>query len=86
MRNDIPKHRFSRLPVNLPPRGLSRDEAAAYFGISTTLFDRLVGEGRMPRPIRIYGRLVWDRSRLDSAFEALSDHPSAANDPWGDAA
>ena len=41
------------LPRALPPRGLSRLEAAAYIGVSPTLFDMLVKDGRMPEPKRI---------------------------------
>jgi hypothetical protein len=36
------------LPPSLPPRGLSRAEAAAYVGVSTSLFDIMVADGRMP--------------------------------------
>lgn len=56
-----------------PPRGLSRDEAARYVGISATKFDELVKSRRMPRPKRIDSRVVWDRLALDAAF---SDLPS----------
>jgi len=35
------------------PRGLSRSQAAAYVGIGTTLFDRLVATGVMPQPREI---------------------------------
>lgn len=76
----------SPLPANLPPCGLSRLEAAAYLGISASLFDRLVKEGVLPKPIALSGRVVWDRLRLDSVFEALSDLASVADDPWGNAA
>jgi predicted DNA-binding transcriptional regulator AlpA len=44
-----------------PPRGLSREAAACYIGVGTTTFDRLVDERRMPKPIRIGKRVVWDR-------------------------
>src|SRR5262252_2990104 len=54
-----------QLPPSLPPRGLSRSEAAAYLGISASLFDELVKDGRMPPPKRINSRTVWDRKRLD---------------------
>lgn len=78
--------RSETLPTNLPPRGLSRVEAAAYVGISATKFDELVSTGRMPAPKRIDGRVVWDRLRLDAAFEALPDESNYADDPWGSAA
>jgi predicted DNA-binding transcriptional regulator AlpA len=59
------------LPPSLPPRGLSRVQAAAYVGISPTLFDEMVVDGRMPKPVRINARTVWDRVKLDEAFAAL---------------
>lgn len=61
------------LPPSLPPRGLQREVAAAYVGISATKFDQLVQEGRMPQPKRVDGRKVWDRHALDLAFDALPD-------------
>lgn len=59
------------LPPSLPPRGLSRTQAAAYIGVSPGLFDEMVRDGRMPGPKRINARTVWDRNQLDAAFEAL---------------
>jgi predicted DNA-binding transcriptional regulator AlpA len=59
------------LPTSLPPRGLSRVQAAAYIGVSVSLFDELVKDQRMPKPVRINARLVWDRLQLDEAFAAL---------------
>lgn len=75
--------------LKIEPRGLGRDDAAAYIGISPRKFDELVADGRMPRPRRIDGRLVWDRRGLDAAFDEL---PVATRDgnvtapglqPWG---
>jgi predicted DNA-binding transcriptional regulator AlpA len=71
------------LPSNLAPRGLSREAAALYIGVGTTLFDRLVRTRQMPRPTHIGGRRVWDRVKLDQAFEALSGTTPAA-DPWSE--
>ena len=64
----------------LEPRGLNRVQAAAYVGVSPTLFDEMVEDGRMPQPKKINSRSVWDRRRLDEAFEALpnKDDPN----PW----
>ena len=70
------------LPASLPPRGLSRAEAAAYVGVGTTLFDAMVRDGRMPALKRIHARVVWDRHRLDKAFEALPDEDGQADDIW----
>jgi predicted DNA-binding transcriptional regulator AlpA len=77
------KHR-DLLPSSLPPRGLSREQAAVYVGVSPTLFDELVADGRMPRPKRINRRLVWDRLQLDAAFSALPNEgeEDRADDPW----
>jgi hypothetical protein len=79
------RSRHEILPASLPPRGLSREEAAAYVGVGATKFDEMVLDGRMPLPKRIDGRKVWDRLRLDSAFAALptegGDEP-AAGDVW----
>lgn len=60
-----------RVAFPLPPRGLQREVAAGYVGISATKFDEMVADGRMPRPKRIDGRKVWDRAALDVAFDAL---------------
>lgn len=81
MRRDI-------LPSSLPPRGLSRVEAAAYVGVSPSLFDAMVRDRRMPRPKRINARLVWDRLRLDAAFAALpdGDGDAASANPWDERA
>lgn len=60
-------------PLSYPPRGMSRDEAARYIGVSATKFDELVEDGRMPSPKKIDGRVVWDRLRLDAAFSELDE-------------
>lgn len=75
--------RYMALPPMLAPRGLGREAAAAYVGISSTKFDTLVLDGRMPKPKRIDGRRVWDRFVLDEAFSALPDDQSASTcRPW----
>ena len=70
------------LPASLAPRGLSRVQAAAYIGVSPSLFDEMVHDERMPKPIRINSRVLWDRMQLDEAFACLSDTKDG-NDPWG---
>jgi predicted DNA-binding transcriptional regulator AlpA len=75
---------LKQLPLSLPPRGLSRCEAAAYVGVSPSLFDQMVKDGRMPQPKRINNRTVWDRHRLDVAFEVLPD--SNNQNPWDEVA
>jgi predicted DNA-binding transcriptional regulator AlpA len=71
---------INRLQLSLAPRGLSRGQAAAYIGVGVTKFDQMVDDGRMPRPKRIDGRLVWDRVKLDEAFEELDDDRGPKNE------
>ncbi len=56
-----------------PRRGLRREEAAAYLGFSARKFDELIADGRMPKPKRIDGVVIWDIHRLDLAFDSLPD-------------
>jgi predicted DNA-binding transcriptional regulator AlpA len=75
--------RHDALPGTLAPRGLSRLAAAAYVGVSPSLFDEMVRDGRMPPPKMINSRLVWDRFELDAAFDELPDKAqAAADDDW----
>jgi predicted DNA-binding transcriptional regulator AlpA len=60
-------------PYAYAPRGLAREEAARYVGIGATKFDEMVKDGRMPKPKRIDGRVVWDRVKLDAFFTDLPD-------------
>jgi hypothetical protein len=63
-------------------RGLNRVEAARYVGVSPVTFDKLVTKGKMPRPLKVFARRIWDRRRLDQAMDALAlDDDDAAN-PW----
>jgi hypothetical protein len=75
--------RRSTLPEGALPRGFSRTQAAAYIGVSPTLFDEMVRDGRMPGPKRINSRTVWDRWALDLAFDALpEDNSRGSDDTW----
>ncbi|TGN86699.1 hypothetical protein EOW77_0019010 [Bradyrhizobium yuanmingense] len=65
--------RGSTLPPSLPPRGLSRVQAAEWVGVSPSTFDKMVADRQMPRPKRIGGRVIWDLKQLDCAFTALDD-------------
>lgn len=77
---DPAPRRHAALPPTLAPRGLSRVEAAAYIGLSTSKFDELVESGVMPRPKAVGTRKLWDRHRLDEAFDNLPDETEA--NPW----
>lgn len=66
-------------PLPLPePRGLRREHAAQYVGVSPAKFDELIREGRMPPPVKFGARVVWDRAMLDRAWDSLS---GAGGDP-----
>ena len=69
-------------PNHQPRRGLRRDDAALYCGLSPSTFDRWVEDGAMPQPIRRGGVVLWDVHRIDRAFEALSDDRDETS-PWG---
>ncbi|AYO83692.1 helix-turn-helix transcriptional regulator [Methylobacterium brachiatum] len=64
-----------------PRRGLRREESARYVGVSASKFDEMVRDGRMPKPKRIDGCVVWDLRRLDLAWDALGGDDAGTN-PW----
>ena len=66
--------------LSIEPRGLKRVHAAAYVGVSPSLFDEMVADGRMPHPKQVNSRKVWDRRELDVSFDALPKKEAA--DPW----
>jgi predicted DNA-binding transcriptional regulator AlpA len=61
------------LPRSVTPRGLNGVQAAEYVGVGAALFDQMVRDGRMPKPFKVNTRTLWDRQKLDAAFDALSD-------------
>lgn len=67
-----------------PRRGLSREEAAIYVGISASKFDELVKVGRMPKAKKIGSRRLFDMRALDLAFDDLPSEDSAHSEdnPW----
>jgi predicted DNA-binding transcriptional regulator AlpA len=69
----------------VPRRGLSREEAAMYCGIGTTSFDRLVADGRMPKPFRIGNRVLWDIRKIDLRIDELSHDDDTGKSSWEDA-
>ncbi len=74
-----PQRRERLSARGLPRRGLHREEAALYVGVSPSKFDSLIAAGMMPKPKRIPSenpaavrkRTVWDIHALDRAFDAL---------------
>lgn len=65
------------------PRGLSREEAASYVGLGTSFFDQLIAEGKLPKPIRLGKRTIWDLRDLDAAFDSFKDSmPDLEPNEW----
>jgi|SRR5215469_3781461 len=61
------------LPINLPKRGLSKDEAAEYCGVSVNTLSR-----HGPNATRIGDRVVYDRRVLDRWLDELAGLTSGA--------
>jgi hypothetical protein len=57
----------SYLPINLPKRGLSREEAAEYCGVSVNTLGR-----HGPAPTKIGDRTIYDRRVLDRWLDELA--------------
>ncbi|WP_244488066.1 hypothetical protein [Aureimonas sp. Leaf454] len=64
----------TKMPLKCDPIGLSRPNAAAHVGMVISLFDKLVADGRMPRPCKAEGRLIWRRLEIEKAFSELPFH------------
>jgi len=77
----VKRDRSQTLPPNLPPRGLNREQAAAYVGVGPDKFDEMVRDGRMPQPKRVDKRVIWDLHEVDKAFDALGTSNAPGN-PW----
>lgn len=79
--------------MSLPPIGISREQAAAFVGVSASTFDKMVAARSMPEPrVPSSGRMVWDVDDLIAAFKRLpyrgNDEPdfsAATGNPWDDA-
>ncbi|MGD9915722.1 MAG: helix-turn-helix transcriptional regulator [Rhizobiaceae bacterium] len=76
------KSRITLLPPSLAPRGLSRPQAAEYVGVSTSLFDEMVRDGRMPKAKTINSRTIWDRLEVDRAFSNLPGGEAGGDGEW----
>ena len=63
---------MAKLLGNNPKRNFNRSEAAHHIGVSTTKFNELVRQGRMPTPRLIDSRTVWDICELDKYVGKLA--------------
>ena len=64
--------RITSRAATQPRRGLDREEAAIYVGVTLATFDQMVYDSRLPRPSEFDGEFVWDLVQLDRAFDRLS--------------
>lgn len=64
--------RQPREKASVEPRGLDREQAAQYIGLSRAAFARLVEEDILPDALPFGRRRVWDRRALDKALDHLS--------------
>lgn len=53
------------------PRGLMQEQAAKYVGVDEATFLELIKRGQMPKPGDVAGIEIWDRRKIDAAFERL---------------
>lgn len=68
-------------PLGTEPRGLTREQAAAYAGCQTlSTFNDWIRRGILPRPIP--GTHVWDRRAIDAALDQASGIPTTLNDDF----
>lgn len=77
--NGSATHRW--LPFDWP-RGLRREQAAKYVGVSPSTFDTLVADGLMPQPKRLRGCVIWDRKDLDAALDNLDPPDAVEASDW----
>lgn len=70
--------------LGIVPRGLTREDAAEYCGVTAWTLDKYVQRGLLPGPMP--GTKRWDRKALDIALDQLSNiaAPSAPKaGRWG---
>ncbi len=66
------------LPISLPPRLLTRDQAAAFCGLSVRQFSKALrtsddlGDGILPDPISLGGQDLWHVEMLRQRLDALA--------------
>jgi hypothetical protein len=75
------------LPIGVQAIGLSEQQAAAYWGITPSLFARLEREQNhcFPRPRKAGDRKLYSRIELEEKFHQLPywDDDGDCNDDWG---
>ncbi|UFN48901.1 hypothetical protein LPC08_23370 [Roseomonas sp. OT10] len=62
---------YDHLPPGILPFLVAREAAAALVGVSSTKFDEMVEDGRMPEPRKVDARTLWDTEELRAACRLL---------------
>lgn len=76
--DELPLH----VRTGITPRLLSRDDAAAYCGVTVSTFDEWRRAEWIPGPMP--GTKRWDRKALDIALDRLSNIAAPSEETWGD--
>ena len=63
----------ARMPFGAWPRGLSLKLVAAYRGVSENKFLAEMKAGLWPEPETSGGRKIWDRKRMDEAWDRRNE-------------
>lgn len=67
--------------LGIAPRVLTREQAAAYCGLSVRGFSEWIKTGRLPGPIR--GTIRWDKKAIDAALDQASGiNPTIGTSPY----
>jgi hypothetical protein len=66
------------------PIGLSRDEAAAFIGVSENTFQKAVDNGLMPEPFELFGRKLWYAAEIETSLKRLPRRAPKAQSPETD--
>jgi predicted DNA-binding transcriptional regulator AlpA len=61
------------------PIGLSAEEAAAFVGVSASIFYTAVERGLMPAGRQLFGRTLWDADEIALAFRRLPKRQASEN-------
>jgi hypothetical protein len=78
-RGTMANHSIAADRHGITPRGLRREQAAFYIGISPSKFDSERKAGKIPPPKPLFGVMVYDRHELDVLFDGAAPI-IAAND------
>ena len=74
---------MSKTVIEITPRGLRREGAATYLGISPSKFDQGRKDGKIPAPRNFLGVALYCRHELDAMFDDLAPLVAANdNNEW----